>query len=63
MTLFLIQVANGSLALGRVGLGVDGSMIDVLVSDRLARKSKTLPELCRVETLRTVGNSGGNSSW
>ena len=29
----------------------------------LARKSKTLPELCHVETLRTVGNSGGNSSW
>lgn len=60
MTFGLIQVAISHV--GQVGLGVNGSMIDVL-SDRLARKSKTLPELCHVETLRIVGNSGGDSSW
>ena len=30
----LIQVVNGWFVVGQVGLGVDGSMIDVLVSDR-----------------------------
>ena len=35
--------------IGQVGLEVDGSGIDVLVEIRLARKLKTLPELCRVE--------------
>ena len=31
-------------------VGVDGSVIDALVEIRLVRKSKTLPELCHVET-------------
>ena len=31
MTLGLIQVANGFLAVGQTGQGVEGSVIDVLV--------------------------------
>ena len=45
MTLFLIPVVEGSLALGQVGLGVDGSMVDVLAEIGQVRKLETLPGL------------------
>ena len=38
-------------------------MVDVLVETGLVRKLETFPELCHVETLHTLGDSGGNSSW
>ena len=62
MTSCLIQIAIGVSRVGHIGLEVDGSVIDVLVEIGLVRKSKTLPELCHVETLRTMGNTGGTPS-
>ena len=45
----LLQVAKGSLALGQVGLGVNGSVIDALVGIGLVRKLETLSGVCRLE--------------
>ena len=43
--LSLIQNADGSLAVGQIGLKVNGLVIDVLVKIRFVWNLKTLPEL------------------
>ena len=45
VSLSLIQNANGSLAVGQIGLKVNGLVIDVLVKIRFVWNLETLPEL------------------
>ena len=41
----LVQIADGSLAVGQIGLKVNGLVIDVLVKIRFVWNLETLPEL------------------